>query len=1839
MPLHGSIKTSFSRFSYITISVFIIVFSLFVTLNPKAALADFVLRGSTCFFRYGNTSGQTQELPVDIRFCTGGGSANACHDIEVGGGGECITANVPGSSGTNCGAREMSVSYRFNNGDNNPPTHILFDAGCTETWSRSGEGADDLNIEYFSVKEGKYEGLRFDSRYDSDEFKIDNGNDTVTIPLYKMKEELQDYTTEKRFIFYPNCGGREDSMDADCYRKEDLDPWIPPPPPPCIMPPEDISYTTSCTPTSWHFPPEQRTTDVIRARNLNLGVVNGVDYCKVDYVNVSLVQNPPYPQYWNSATNGVAEKPIPQGFTYRGDGSNLILQPGQSYWISYYHLPDAASPNGQLSAGKLFTMRGSCPTAAAPTISQLPQCRFSFPYDTEPERDKIYLRWGDSPNPGQGFVGYEIQVDDNSSFSSPVSYAKYAGDTKELPFGAPAYSTTIPIGSTQYYRIRGENWGGYGGWSTTRSYFMQRKPAPVGSFNATAYPKSGTATNATANITWSYPNDPVYAVNTTSSGFILRRAGGPGANIARGISYTARSYTDTSLLTCNNTDYTYSINGVNNCGTGNLVSDTTNCPANRPPTCTIQYLNGTSWQNFPAGGVTRDKSTTMQVRNSCSDPEGNPITYSWTTTCGSVSPSNAATTTYRFPGTAGVSCDIRSVATDSLNASAQPVTGRANTNPTAGITSLTLAPDSRSIQRSSTADAYAVISGVTQNLATMKYTVTGYSNPSSFGAPAGSNRTATISIDTTATTVATNITNICNPTYGTCAFANGGGTSLGTSATNSSQIINVSFNAAQLARVKDVMVGSTATSPIRFGIRVNFNATGLDGATINQSRTGSPTIINNAPYCSSIGISPASPLRTGTTNITVTARDDWGLNQINVGVSPAAGSLTSTDINTITGNPRLGATTVPWNVTNAPHGTYQLNATITDLDGRSVACNASSTVTGSNNPGGGTGTPPTIVVDKVSPTCTPGSFIITANAARTRLGFSVSASDPGNPSTGLSNIVIDVQKPGTTTWQATGLTRTINPAVTPYTYSVNNIDGDADGNAYNIDANPAGLYTFRATWTDKAGNPTSCTQTYDKGSRISGRIFLNTGSNGDQRRDYSSESTGTAFNPISRLNGGPIVSANWNITNNTNCSAPYPGTAAAGSDTGLCDAKFITNVEYASTSRPTLGIRFPALSSDGTAGKYRCISMRLFNTVNSSTTPVKTFTGPGITNVACSGGVCGCDVTLDPNQVFINSSATYTTTSTWPTHVEFDLAYNSDQIYGQVRNESASMVSGNTVKVGNLAAATVASGNYASPAPTPDNSAAYTKSGTSPTNTTVALNNSDQTKLCMYAAKRDFANPTANTARLNTATNFDSPTKIANIARNLSVPSGSGWTVGVAAENDSHNLCSVNVEVANGVMTPKYQNQVNFFLLPKVTVTGRIYYLNKDNLCGNPDTWDDAANQATGTIPVTISMSTSGTSNNNFYNPDGDANYNSGETYTFYANALPGNTWNTWNLQRSVGFGSSTVYTSCGNGTINVNSNIPNYPSGGSVITSDIAVYVREANDWWQTYNGGVHGLTGIQDAIPNESLPVEVGGFDMHTLIGVPNNSIYTTASSPALIKNGFTPSTSGALVTTKGSLSGINAGRNGSNWQISSDKAWKQDSMPALKIPFADSSSSTTVDAINKVKALSGSSAWSTSTPNFSTKSSNNKIVLTGNQTIGSSSSDITIGNNNYILVDGNVNINGNIKPSGNNLDQTVFIIARGDVTIAGNVTDLNAFIYTPGDINIQTAGQDSSNEKILKVYGGLYAGGTIHQRRDIENTPTNFGYPSAQIMFNPALIISTRGASFPSQLKDTNVYWTQQ
>ena len=72
----------------------------------------------------------------------------------------------------------------------------------------------------------------------------------------------------------------------------------------------------------------------------------------------------------------------------------------------------------------------------------------------------IQAEWGAPENNGSTITGYDVQIDDNSSFSSPSEFS---------PSGTSRLFTGLSEGTTYYVRARAINARGNGAWSPTRS--------------------------------------------------------------------------------------------------------------------------------------------------------------------------------------------------------------------------------------------------------------------------------------------------------------------------------------------------------------------------------------------------------------------------------------------------------------------------------------------------------------------------------------------------------------------------------------------------------------------------------------------------------------------------------------------------------------------------------------------------------------------------------------------------------------------------------------------------------------------------------------------------------------------------------------------------------------------------------------------------------------------------------------------------------------------------------------------------------------------------------------------------------------------------------------------------------------------------------------------------------------------------------------------------------------------------------------------------------------------------------------------------------------------------
>ena len=87
-----------------------------------------------------------------------------------------------------------------------------------------------------------------------------------------------------------------------------------------------------------------------------------------------------------------------------------------------------------------------------------------------------------------GSQTYQLQEDDNSAFSSPVS--KPAGSV-------PRYDISGQLPGAWYYRVRGRNQAGYGPWSNVQSVIVSVQPTPTPTAHLVARTLYGSAVDTT----------------------------------------------------------------------------------------------------------------------------------------------------------------------------------------------------------------------------------------------------------------------------------------------------------------------------------------------------------------------------------------------------------------------------------------------------------------------------------------------------------------------------------------------------------------------------------------------------------------------------------------------------------------------------------------------------------------------------------------------------------------------------------------------------------------------------------------------------------------------------------------------------------------------------------------------------------------------------------------------------------------------------------------------------------------------------------------------------------------------------------------------------------------------------------------------------------------------------------------------------------------------------------------------------------------------------------------------------------------------------------------------
>lgn len=105
----------------------------------------------------------------------------------------------------------------------------------------------------------------------------------------------------------------------------------------------------------------------------------------------------------------------------------------------------------------------------------------------------ISASWAAADAQGRTITNYQLQVDDNSSFSSPSSVNK--GTTRSHTI------TGATMGKTWYVRVRAQNDQGWGPWSPVRSLAVPNVPDPVGTLTLNYVPPD------ILEVSWSAPNN------------------------------------------------------------------------------------------------------------------------------------------------------------------------------------------------------------------------------------------------------------------------------------------------------------------------------------------------------------------------------------------------------------------------------------------------------------------------------------------------------------------------------------------------------------------------------------------------------------------------------------------------------------------------------------------------------------------------------------------------------------------------------------------------------------------------------------------------------------------------------------------------------------------------------------------------------------------------------------------------------------------------------------------------------------------------------------------------------------------------------------------------------------------------------------------------------------------------------------------------------------------------------------------------------------------------------------------------------------------------------------
>ena len=1272
-------------------------------------------------------------------------------------------------------------------------------------------------------------------------------------------------------------------------------------------------------------------------------------------------------------------------------------------------------------------------------------------------------------------------------------------------------------------------------------------------------------------------------------------------NISKATGITALTYTVPQA--CDGLSHVYRVDAINACGTKSS-SRTYTCVTPKPTCNPIQYYNGTAWVNYTTQTF-NPPGLAKQFRSSASGGVA-PLTYNWSTTCGTINTPASTSITYTSPAIPSMSCQ--------LSFSARSATGIATDQCTVTVT----------VNTQPKSDGTRSFTGLTLTKATartgsLNYNVINYVNATSGTA-----------------TILTTAGSICDPLIGTCAFSTGGLTKqIPSSSGTTTHPITVTL------KNNNYGIRSGGTFPINTTFKPGGATTAL------PVERGTVTVSDALPLCTSITYSQ-NPTRAfpGTINMTFGVRDDWSLKGFGVGIfrpdgtfyktSPAYSNSYFTLKNPITDAVDARTVIAPWTETAAiPSGLYYTRAYLADWYGyhnppyTTTRYRWCTPVAGYN---------PYILVDNDAPRCLSVAFTPASPTTVSPVTISSTANDQHLGITRYRFLVYNRGTPkgtGTPIYDS-GIIAASSAANTSITRTA----------SWNTSTLPRGSYDVYADWYDSLGNMTNtnasnaCVGLFDIPSGFIARVSYpkDNETYGYTHREASAADGNTTFDfQVKKTGVWSSPGGAWQDTVG-GCVPTFPDNNNPSNDhdtTTPCNSYFRTSTTYngSATDLANIRIKLPKLNE---RSKYINCRITTYND--------KTGTNTGQVNGVIEAGPVGYEYCRPPADfVVVPGTSSGTSASMYPTRVEFQLDYGTDRFVGRVLGPSSdfsalqwspSYITSISSTIPPASSTSFTNAYFV----LPNNSLSenyWRKSFTG--NSSVAslsfsISSGSLNQQCFY--RYDNSNTTG-------VLTEGSPTVVHNWFKTGLM------TQGVV----SSNTCVISdLQMPNDsqkLVTPSTQAKLFVMMGPVIRVADSFVRFVEDSAsCSSPTQLPPAAIPGIGDVTVTLSGGIPATSIT--VNGGGGFTFNEAlpyeEDYTLSITSVTHSSGASLDLS-NFGFCTGNVANALNFHVGSTpGSELENYPLGSTAgnISKTIVMFRKDSNSWYQTYNGGVHSNrtlnlksnvgAGSSQGMPAAGVivgnPTDTGivplGVNMYSALGI-----------------GGTQQNVGGLVSSFSiqPTSFVNFGNPPISWG-NTDLVASHNQY----LTFAQS-----LDRqFDEVEALSlgADATWGVATSvsdAINGTISNQMYFESSNSSQNSCSSNC---NTTYLInayrvafidfaesvANPTLTINQNIDAS--SLTNGLTLYVNGDVIISPDVTELDGVtIIATGNISVIEGNPEDSDDP-LNIRGSLYGNDVVFDRNLNETDAAYVDSPAVRVLFNPYLI--SQSNLLPSEVTISNVYY---